>query len=395
MKLKIPEYSESALSYLKNYYQAYPDDNFSFGFAFINTLTAEAVKIARSEGLDGYDFQNAVLAVSFRYAGLTNIVMQQDIQFKLLDDFCGQSGYPDEQKNVIFGIVDDKGIRVTVRPEVGHVVRDALDFRLAMNDLIVHISFLTGEINRLNDSGYSEVQLLTRLKDDYQDSAYFTAYAKKHYTEDRDKNFDRINKRIEKLQSVKIPLKTGPTDDGILTDKEAEDLFKIAFRNYAKLVSVADNKAALLIRVNSLMISVTIGFVIGKIQQYPFLIIPSVLLLAGSLTTILLSILASRPQGNAYVENKSSKSYQVFFFGSFDLAGNQFAGADYETYVAELDAFFKSGRENMYTQVYREVFNVRKVLGRKFNYLSYAYIIFLCGLFLSIVAFVISFYYKY
>jgi hypothetical protein len=263
-----------------------------------------------------------------------------------------------------------------------------------MDDLIVHISFLTGEINRLNDTACTEVDLLIRIKEDFVSSSYRTAYAKKHYAEERDKNFERVVKRIQKLESSKVTVKNTIPADGALTDKEAEDLFKIAFRNYAKLVSVADAKAALLIRVNSLLISVTIGFVIGKSQQYPYLIVPSVLLLAGAFTTILLSILASRPQGNAYVEDKSSESYQIFFFGSFDLAGNQFAKADYDTYAAELNAFFKSGRENMYAQVYREVFNVRKVLGKKFNYLSYAYIVFLGGLFLSIIAFLISFYSK-
>lgn len=394
MKQKQLNYSESAPGYLKSYYQTFPDNNFNFGFAFIASLLNEGIKIAGSEGLEGFDYENALLAISFRYAGITNVIMQQDTQIKLLEDFCSQVAYPPEQMEVVKKIIAGSMTRPADASRVENVVWDALDYRLAMDDLVVHISFLTGEMNRLNESTYAEADLLNRVKEDFATSSYATAYARKHYAEERDKNFDRVVKRIQKLQSLKLPGKTASPPDTSLTDKEAEDLFKIAFRNYAKLISVADAKAALLIRVNSLLISVTIGFVVGKSQQYPFLIVPSVTLLAGAFTTILLSILASRPQGNSYVEDQSSESYQVFFFGSFDLAGNQFAKANYENYAAELDAFFKSGRENMYTQVYREVFNVRKVLGKKFNYLSYAYIVFLCGLFLAIIAFLISFYYK-
>jgi len=175
-----------------------------------------------------------------------------------------------------------------------------------------------------------------------------------------------------------------------MTDRETEDLFKIAFRNYVKLVDVADSKAGLLIHVNSILISVVIGFVISRTEKYPMLIIPSFLTLAVSFVTILLSILASRPQRNAYIQNRASKSYQTFFFGSFDMAGSEFKDADYDSYSVELANFLKSGKDNVYNEIYKEVFNVRKVLSKKFTFLSYAYIVFLGGLALSIVSFFIA-----
>ena len=74
----------------------------------------------------------------------------------------------------------------------------------------------------------------------------------------------------------------------------------------------------------------------------------------------------------------------------FDLTGNEFSKADWDTYSVELDALLKGGKEKIYNEMYKEAFNVRKVLGRKFTYLSYAYWVFMIGLFISIIAFVVS-----
>ncbi len=52
----------------------------------------------------------------------------------------------------------------------------------------------------------------------------------------------------------------------LLSNKETEDLFfKLAFRNYNHLISVADSKASLLIRYKfRFFISVMIAFVLGE-----------------------------------------------------------------------------------------------------------------------------------
>jgi hypothetical protein len=92
-----------------------------------------------------------------------------------------------------------------------------------------------------------------------------------------------------------------------------------------------------------------------------------------------------KPRGD-----KRLKSNQTFFFGSFDLIGSEFFKADRTTYSLELDAFLKGDKEKVYQEMYKEAFNVRKVLGKKFTCLSIAYWVFLCGLFLSILLFIIN-----
>lgn len=174
----------------------------------------------------------------------------------------------------------------------------------------------------------------------------------------------------------------------ILSNKETEDLFKIAFRNYNHLISVADSKASLLINVNSIIISIMLAFIISRIKTNMILLWPTTLLLMVCTVTIFLAILASRPRKNSFLEDKRSGSYQKFYFGSFDLIDPSFGHVTWENYYEKLNELFNNA-ENVYLEIYKESFNVRKVLSKKFNYLSKAYWVFIIGLLLSIITFVI------
>lgn len=74
--------------------------------------------------------------------------------------------------------------------------------------------------------------------------------------DDKPKSAVRKEKKILDQYTYEIPV----------LNKESEDLFKIAFRNYLNLIGIADKKAGLLIQVNSILASVIIGFVAKKFR---------------------------------------------------------------------------------------------------------------------------------
>jgi hypothetical protein len=190
----------------------------------------------------------------------------------------------------------------------------------------------------------------------------------------------------------KSHLKTG--EQLSLSYKETDDLFKMAFRNYNHLVSVADSKASLLIRINALIISVMIAFVLGKIEKVYFILWPTLVLLSVCLATILLSILASKPRRNSLMEDRKSKTYQRFFFGSFDMLDPTIPAVKWDEYFQQTSDLFCHSRESVYFEIYKESFNVRKVLFKKFNYLSWAYWVFIFGLLISVISFVLAIYFR-
>lgn len=384
----------SALLYLEKFYQEFTDESFYFGYQFIRGMVQDGDRIARTLGLTDMEYANALTIICFRFAGVTDFLEEEGSQYKLLHDFAMQINYPVDDLIIVESSIARNISGSIPGNNVEIVAWDAISSAFALDDFIVQLSFLKEEMNRINSRQYTESELLIAFKDKFTHTIYYSEDAKRRFGEKKERNLIKLIKRIQKLQSAELRMsKENNRIPAItLSNKETEDLFKIAFRNYVHLVSVADSKAGLLINVNSIIISVVIAFVVGRSEKYPFLLMPSFVLLGVSFLTIMLSILASRPQKNRLIQDKTSNSYQTFFFGSFDLIEKSFLKADWSHFSVELDELLKGGKENVYNEMYKETYNVRKVLGRKFTYLSAAYWVFLAGLFISIVTFFVGTY---
>ena len=162
-------------------------------------------------------------------------------------------------------------------------------------------------------------------------------------------------------------------------------MFRISSSNHQRLSDMADNKSHILITVNSIIISVVASLLLRKLETNDYLTIPAIMLLLVSLVTIVLSILATRPNipaGTFTQEQIDNKNVNLLFFGNF--------------YRMNLDAY-KQGmqkvmedREFLYSTLIRDVYAQGVVLGRKYKYLRAAYNIFMFGLIVSVIAFIIA-----
>ena len=171
-------------------------------------------------------------------------------------------------------------------------------------------------------------------------------------------------------------------------NKESEDLFKIAFRNYLNLIGIADKKAGLLIQVNSILASVIIGFVAKKIQDMHLLAIPAAIILIVAAITIFYSILASKPLDKSFLKDVQYEK-QPFFFGSFDKLDPDFKHTSLESYYADMNDLFHDNKQLVFDELIKESFQVRKVLSKKFDYLNIAYKVFFAGIVLVIITFLV------
>lgn len=390
MSQETNKYYAQALDYLETYFHIFTEDSFYSGFQFMKALVEEGEKIAAAESLTGFDYENALLIICFRFAGVTSMLEDNEVKYKLFMDFSAQVAYPATEVETVINSIKNNSNHSLPANMVEKVAWDAIDYHLVIDNLVVMVSFMMTELNENKQRQCTELEILTALKSAFLKSTFFTNYAIKHYTDRKQKNFSRLLKRIQKVQQAESKsLQESNQHTSALSAKETEDLFKIAFRNYVHLVSVADAKARLLIGVNSAIISIVIAFVVTRSTKYPMLTLPAILLLTVSFITIVISILASRPQSNRLIQDKDSESYQTFFFGSFDLIDNGFSKAGWEDYYVQLTELFNNGKEKVYMEIFKESFNVRKVLAKKFSYLSKAYWIFLGGLLISIIAFLL------
>ena len=387
-------YHKAAGQFVKSYYDNNPADNVFFSYGFLSEIAKEARHIAKSLDLRDMEYQNSIVAAWFSFSAVADLCSATATKSgQLLNEFYRQTGYPAQERTIIENAIKAYVENRYAETKIQKVTSDAINSRLSSVNFVENIILLKEESNRLAGTGKSELFFLKYYLELFIKKKYYTEYAIENYSMQREKNFQLLEKRIHKLESTErsaFPDHAKANNGMALTNKETEDLFKIAFRNYNQLVSVADSKASLLINVNSIIISFMLAFVLSKVERYTFLLWPTILLLVVCMVTILFSILASRPQKNSLLEDKNSHSYQRFFFGSFDLIDPSFRHANWEEYYNQLNELFNNSKENVYMEIYKESFNVRKVLSKKFNYLSRAYWVFILGLIGAIIAFVVA-----
>jgi predicted metal-dependent HD superfamily phosphohydrolase len=175
--------------------------------------------------------------------------------------------------------------------------------------------------------------------------------------------------------------KKGKKDPG----RGIDTVFRITSNNNQRLSSQADSKAHILIQVNSIIISVLLSLLLRKIEDHTNLAIPATILLTVNLITIIFSILATRPHippGTFSKQDLDEKRVNLLFFGNFyKMSLQEYAGGMLQ---------MMDDRDFLYGSLIRDVYFQGIALGNKYRWLRLSYNVFMYGLIISVLAFMIA-----
>jgi hypothetical protein len=167
-----------------------------------------------------------------------------------------------------------------------------------------------------------------------------------------------------------------------------ETLFRATYQNQSNLIQMADNKANIIISINTMIISSIIaitsyGAVAGKIETYDIRVIaPIILIILSCLISVIFAIQAARPKLiRAKLEGGEMQKSSLLFFGVITRYSQQ-------SYIEELHKLINSG-DDLYEHMTIDLYNQGLILKRKYNLLAYAYQIFMFGFILSVLVFLI------
>ncbi len=216
---------------------------------------------------------------------------------------------------------------------------------------------------------------------------YYTDYAKENWKPVKEKNYKKIEKKLEKKGVVEESVKVEEKKE-LKTDRSVDTMFRVTLNNHTRLSDIADSKANILLSVNAIIISVSLTALIPKLDSpsNAHLIFPTFLLIIFSVVTIIFVILSTRP---SVTENKFSlqdvkdRKVNLLFFGNF----NQMKFDDFLPSMRDLLA----DKEYLYDSMIKDLYALGKVLDRKYKMLRIAYSIFMTGIIVSVVAFVYAF----
>jgi hypothetical protein len=152
-----------------------------------------------------------------------------------------------------------------------------------------------------------------------------------------------------------------------------QTVYKTLLTNLVRLTRIADQKAALMISVNSIIISLVLSFMFGQIRENHIVLLPTVILNVTCILAITYSIFATRPN------TKKSKNDEVdlLFFGHFSDLNK----TDYISAVKELMA----NEEDLQEKIISSIHSQGMVLHKKYKYLKTGYNIFMIGFPISVI----------
>ena len=119
------------------------------------------------------------------------------------------------------------------------------------------------------------------------------------------KNKNKLTEDLKKYEQKKeaLDIKKNKSD---VPERGVETMFRVALKNHMTLSNIADTKANLLPKLDN--------------PSNDYLIIPTLIFIIFTVASIILSILATRPnvtQGKFTKEDVANKKVNLLFFGNF------------------------------------------------------------------------------
>ena len=269
------------------------------------------------------------------------------------------------------------------------IIRDADSSHLAQKSYWETSDYLKEELALLGIANYTSKEWcnanINMFKKEHQ---FYTDYAKEEWQAGKDKNVKKLikdkkaEKQIAKKEAIKAKYKTESPDRGIQT------LFRVTLKNHLTLSDIADTKANILLSVNAIIISLVLSNLITKLDNpsNAYLIYPTVIFIVFSVISMILAVLATRPNvtsGEFTKEDVKNKKVNLLFFGNF----HKMKLPDYEWAIQEL----VKDKEYIYTSLTKDLYFLGLVLSRKYKILRWTYAIFMIGIIVSVLAFAIAF----
>lgn len=356
-------------------------------------------KIAKHCALKDKEFFIVITAAWFLHSGYyKDILHPEEASAKMAEDFLKNSGVEEESIHSIKKCILATKIPKTPGTLLEEIICDANSFYIGSEKFSGYNKLKRKEFELRNRTNIDKDDWIKSTIQLFEGHQYYTDYAKEHLNKNKMENLQQLKKKDPLLRSPgdRSSALAGQTETMEKGDKNKkgeanspertiETMFRITSSNSQRLSEQADTKANILISVNAIIISVLLTVIVRRMDEYPRFVIPVLILLFVNLVTIIFSILATRPnipKGIFTQTDFKQNKVNLLFFGNFFRMG--------------FDDYYKSmlqvmgDRQVLYLNLLRNLYEQGVVLGRKYKMLKVAYNIFMYGLILSVIAFLIA-----
>ncbi|GGG10994.1 hypothetical protein GCM10011344_09620 [Dokdonia pacifica] len=308
---------------------------------------------------------------------------------KIAEDFLTQEAYPKDRIARISQAIMATKMENTPESEIDKVLRDADASHFAKSYFEEASEYLRQELriqgiaeHSLEDWRKCNIEMFTTAHH------YYTPYAIEHWKPKKDANLLKMIKEQKEIKKAKKKEKLKAKLKDESPEKGVQSMFRITLRNHIKLSDIADTKANILLSVNAIILSMALSNLIPKLDNpsNSYLIIPTVVFIVFSIISMILSVLATRPNvtmGKFTREDVEQKKVNLLFFGNF----HKMSLTDFEWAINEM----MQDKDYIYSALTKDLYFLGIVLDRKYRILRITYTVFIVGIIASVIAFAIYF----
>ena len=352
--------------------------------------------IGQHSNLSADEMESAVVAAWLHDVGYANgSKNHEETSADRARELLENLGAPDRKVTEVTDAIRATKMPQQPRSLVAQVLCDADLFHLSTSACQEKSEMLRKEMKALGTKDLSAEESLNATLDFMRQHTYHTLYGKTVLEQNKQKNIKKLKKSLRpevspkehrKLEEELDKLRSKLEKEKILKpDRGIETMFRTTSHNHIMLSQMVDSKASILITINSIILSLVVSVLIRKLEENPYLLIPTILLISVCLATMVFSILASRPNvssGKFTRDDIENKRTNLLFFGNFHAMNVE----DYQWGMKEM----MKDAEYLYSSMINDIYYLGKVLGRKYRHLRIAYSIFMYGFVVAILSFIIA-----
>lgn len=343
------------------------------------------------------DSENLTIAAWFHDAGyIKGAENHEEESVKIVDSFLKSNKTSLDRITIISNLILATQMSYEPKNILEQVIADADCSHLASKNFFDYTSLLRKEWELTQNKKYTDsewinvnIGFLTKMH------SYHSEYALKNWTKGKDKNLAKLLKNQKKLKNdlkkynQKKEALNLKKDKSSVPERGVETMFRVALKNHMTLSNIADTKANILLSVNAIIVSLALSNLLPKLDNpsNEYLIIPTVVFIIFTVASIVLSILATRPnvtEGKFNKEDVANKKVNLLFFGNF----HQMKLNDFEWGISEM----MQDRDYLYGSLTKDLYFLGLVLNRKYKILRLTYTVFMIGIIVSVTVFAVSFF---
>jgi len=389
----IVEVEKYVVDYLTNYVDK--------SFVYHNVSHTKSVVDNTQELIEGLEIeetqaQQLLIAAWFHDTGYSKgVTHHEEESVSIATEFLKKHSVSEENIHAISALIMATKMGRKPKNLLEEIICDADCGHIGSKNFEELTELLRKEIELTQNTSISEATWLQEninfLSERHQ---FHTSYAATKWQKRKGKNLakllksnNKVSRDITKLKQKKAELKFKKTKIDT-PERGIETMFRVTLKNHIELSNIADTKANILLSVNAIIISLVLSNLVSKLDKADnaHLIIPTIVFTLFTVVSIVLSILATRPnvtEGKFDKKDVENKKVNLLFFGNF----HQMSLPDFEWAIGEV----MQDKDYLYGSLTKDLYFLGIVLNKKYKILRLTYLVFVIGIISSVIAFAVAF----